>query len=86
MQDSGKSNEVNMSLLSSLKSWLPFQTSNPEAFLGEGLAKQVGNVTECALLGFLMELGEYLHVYNYNTYMYWSTCVLYLSYPLMLRH
>lgn len=63
MQDSGKSNAVDMSLLSRLTSWLPFQTSNPEAFLGEGLAKQVGNVTECALLGFLMELGEYLHVY-----------------------
>jgi len=28
--------------------------------LGRGLAKQVGNVTECALLGFLVELGTLL--------------------------
>lgn len=48
-----------MTLVGRMKSWLPFQTKNPEAFLGEGLAKQVGNVTECALLGFLTELGTY---------------------------
>ncbi len=32
------------------------QKSNDD-LLGEGLAKQVGNVTECALLGLLVELG-----------------------------
>ncbi len=36
---------------------MPFSTSDPEVVLGEGLAKQVGNVTECAMLGFLVDLG-----------------------------
>lgn len=31
--------------------------SSSDAKLGKGLAKQVGNVTECALLGLLVELG-----------------------------
>ena len=40
------------------KSVMPFGSGDPT--LGQGLAKQVGNVTECALLGFLVELGELL--------------------------
>ncbi len=35
-----------------------FKPSNTEGLLGQGLARQVGNVTECALLGFLVDLGE----------------------------
>ena len=31
--------------------------TSTEGLLGQGLAKQIGNVTECALLGFLVELG-----------------------------
>lgn len=49
---------MDKSLLTRLRAWLPFSSSSPDQFLGEGLAKQVGNVTECALLGFLVELGE----------------------------
>lgn len=45
-------------MMSRLLSYLPCSSKDPEAFLGEGLAKQVGNVTECAMLGFLVELGE----------------------------
>ena len=38
------------------KEIIPFGGGSPE--LGQGLAKQVGNVTECALLGFLCDLGK----------------------------
>ncbi len=43
--------------LHGILSWLPWMKNSKE-FLGQRLAKQVGNVTECALLGFLVELGE----------------------------
>jgi hypothetical protein len=32
------------------------------AALGQGLAKQVGNVTECALLGFIQDLGNKIKI------------------------
>lgn len=35
-----------------------FRVTSSEGLLGQGLAKQVGNVTECALLGFVEELGK----------------------------
>lgn len=42
--------------------WKKFKENLPfiggGAALGQGLAKQVGNVTECALLGFIQELGK----------------------------
>ena len=42
--------------------WKRFKENLPfvggGAALGQGLAKQVGNVTECALLGFIQELGK----------------------------
>ncbi len=41
-----------------VKAHLPFGTGDTEALIGEGLAKQVGNVTECAMLGFLVQLGK----------------------------
>ena len=39
------------------KSVVPF--AGGDATLGKGLAKQVGNVTECALLSFLVDLGKF---------------------------
>ena len=39
-----------------LCSWLPWK-GGKKGLLGQGLARQIGNVTECALLGFLLELG-----------------------------
>lgn len=39
-----------------MKDALPFVGG--DAALGQGLAQQVGNVTECALLGFIQELGK----------------------------
>jgi hypothetical protein len=42
--------------------WKRFKDNLPfvggDAALGQGLAKQVGNVTECALLSFIQELGN----------------------------
>lgn len=59
MKDSEKSTSTGkMTWGQRFKSLIPFRTGDPEDFLGEGLAKQVGNVTECALLGFLSELGQ----------------------------
>ncbi len=54
-EDSGKP-----SLATRLKRWL--KPTNTEGLLGQGLARQVGNVTECALLGFLVDLGECVSV------------------------
>ena len=39
-----------------MKDALPFVGG--DAALGQGLAQQVGNVTECALLGFIQKLGK----------------------------
>ena len=43
-------------MMERLCSWLPWK-GGKKGLLGQGLAKQIGNVTECALLGFLLELG-----------------------------
>lgn len=58
-QNSGRGDSTKQSLWQKIKARLPFTSGDPEALLGEGLAKQVGNVTECAMLGFLVELGVY---------------------------
>ena len=44
--------------MSRLSSWLPWKEGK-KGLLGQGLAKQIGNVTECALLGFLLDLGTF---------------------------
>ncbi len=49
--------EEEKGFLNRILSWLPWWKDSKE-LLGQGLAKQVGNVTECALLGLLVELGE----------------------------
>lgn len=54
----GEENSKDQTLLERLKSCLPWTGKAGEGLLGQGLAKQVGNVTECALLGFLVELGK----------------------------
>ena len=40
-----------------MKRLVPCVSPEPDQILGEALAKQTGNVTECALIGFLVELG-----------------------------
>ena len=45
-------------VMSRLSSWLPWKEGK-KGLLGQGLAKQIGNVTECALLGFLLDLGTF---------------------------
>ena len=47
-------------LMGRLMSWRPWKGGKEKGMLGRGLAKQVGNVTECALLGLLVELGTLL--------------------------
>ena len=42
--------------------WLPWKKAGSNQLLGQGLKLQVGNVTECALLGLLEELRECLCV------------------------
>ena len=37
---------------------LPWKKAGSDQLLGQGLKLQVGNVTECALLGLLEELSE----------------------------
>ena len=54
----GEAEETKKGCWQWFKSVLPF--GGGDATLGQGLAKQVGNVTECALLGFLVELGKSL--------------------------
>ena len=46
-------------VMGKLSSWLPWKEGK-KGLLGQGLAKQIGNVTECALLGFLLDLGTSL--------------------------
>ena len=43
---------------SRVNAWMPWSKSTSKGLLGQGLAKQIGNITECALLGFLVDLGE----------------------------
>ena len=56
----GGAEETEKSCWQRFKSALPF--IGGETVLGQGLAQQVGNVTECALLGFLVDLGEILQL------------------------
>ena len=58
MQDTeGGAAAKKVGLLARMARWV--KSSNSEVVLGQGLARQVGNVTECALLGFLVDLSEF---------------------------
>ena len=48
-----------MSLKEKFLRLLPFRKGGSDQLLGQGLKLQVGNVTECALLGLLEELSEF---------------------------
>ena len=50
--------EEEQSVVKRVFKWLPWKRGDPAQLLGQGLKLQVGNVTECALLGLLEELSE----------------------------
>ena len=60
MQSSGQKEEKELTWKEKLVMCLKCKRKSADDLLGEGLAKRVGNVTECALLGFLVELGKWV--------------------------
>ena len=62
--DSDEKTSERKSFKDRLISLLPFVSRDGDVALGEGLDKQVGNKTECALLGFLKALGMFSSALN----------------------
>jgi len=65
VQSSERKKEKEQTWREKVVSCLKCGQNSADDLLGEGLARQVGNVTECALLGFLVGLGKWV----------WSTWV-----------